>query len=156
MNKLSRWVARACPEFFSTRISRFAVCGWPGRDQRHLWSTPLSKFRSTCAGISASPQSLVQKMAAFKSCALPISSFAGSFAAPHRVPRAAASALQKMSSDLFQRNHSQNGPQLERTRPRFRHGRDSHDQCCGPLQVCLWLRHAQCRDAGRHGDPQMW
>ena len=84
-NQAGGWLALA-PSYSprSSRHSPRAGALWLAwKDQRHLWIKPLSKFRSICAGISASPQSLVQKMVAFKSCAVPISSFAGSFAAPH-------------------------------------------------------------------------
>ena len=54
-NKLNKWMAHPCPEFFATLISTFATC-WGTvvglEDQRHLWSKPLSKFLSICAGIS--------------------------------------------------------------------------------------------------------
>ena len=103
---LSRWVGHARPDVRAMRISSFtkklsAVIGPVVPD--HLWNEALSQIMEcVCAGISASPQSLVQKLVAFKVYALSVLCYVGSIHAPdHENLRADTSAFQKLTAGLL-------------------------------------------------------
>ena len=92
----------ACLEFRAMRISKFVkyLCVMIGlQGHPHSSAQPLCSFCPVCGGISASTQSLVLKLAAFKIYAILVLCNIGSQAAPNRKDlRAEATALQNMTS----------------------------------------------------------
>ena len=149
MNKLSKWVARACPEFFATLVSRFAMCwgtvvAW--RDQRHQ-QIPVSLCRDL--GLTAEPCPENGRVQVVRPADFEIRCL---FCCTSLRSSTTCWSITSSQDDVtpLQCNHSQNGPLRDRTPPRPGHGRDSHYQCYGPLQLCLCLRHTHAR---RHGHP---
>ena len=155
MTKLGKWVARACPELFAMVISTFATC-WgtvvglerptPSPDQTPE-QIPINLCRDLVLTAEPCPENgsvhVVRPTHFELRWLFCCTSLRGS----------TCWSISSSRDDVrpLQCNHSQNGPIRERTRPRSGHCWDSDSQCCGPLQVCLWLRHPL---AGRHGLPQ--